>query len=362
MSVPISFALTYPERAATDVPQLDLAAGLTLEFDAPDLETFPLLALARRPASPAGRTRAPSTRRTRSPSRPSSTGGCRSSASPRSSRRRSRTADGAPARDLAELVEADADARRLADRAECRSHEHLRLDPRARVPDPDPRGGPLLRRARGRDEPAQVLSRLPAGDREDEAERDRVRHRRDPARRLREDPGMHRPGAGRPRRPLRPRDRGGAGARPARRTSSGGASTRTTTTGAQRGARARRARSARRVDSRRSRGSQPSAASTEIEDALGPTRTGARRPGSASPSSSPGPAANLVLAVVALRRALHGRRRQATRLGFESSAARPRRRPGSVRRRSSTINGRAVAGVEIAGRPDPRDQRQAGRR
>ncbi len=47
MRVPISYALTYPERAATPVPSLDLAAGLTLEFSAPDLETFPLLSLAR---------------------------------------------------------------------------------------------------------------------------------------------------------------------------------------------------------------------------------------------------------------------------------------------------------------------------
>src|SRR6266496_605591 len=48
MRVPISFALTYPERAATPVPALDLAGGLMLEFEAPDLESFPLLALARR--------------------------------------------------------------------------------------------------------------------------------------------------------------------------------------------------------------------------------------------------------------------------------------------------------------------------
>ena len=48
MRVPISCALTYPDRAPTAVPPLDLAAGLTLEFLAPDLETFPLLALARR--------------------------------------------------------------------------------------------------------------------------------------------------------------------------------------------------------------------------------------------------------------------------------------------------------------------------
>jgi 1-deoxy-D-xylulose-5-phosphate reductoisomerase len=47
MRVPISFALTYPERAATPVPPLDLSSGLVLEFEAPDLQTFPLLALAR---------------------------------------------------------------------------------------------------------------------------------------------------------------------------------------------------------------------------------------------------------------------------------------------------------------------------
>src|SRR5262245_18018698 len=47
MRVPISFALTYPERAATPIAPLDLASGVTLEFHAPDLDTFPLLALAR---------------------------------------------------------------------------------------------------------------------------------------------------------------------------------------------------------------------------------------------------------------------------------------------------------------------------
>jgi 1-deoxy-D-xylulose-5-phosphate reductoisomerase len=47
MRVPISYALTYPDRAATPIPQLDLASGLTLEFHAADLQTFPLLALAR---------------------------------------------------------------------------------------------------------------------------------------------------------------------------------------------------------------------------------------------------------------------------------------------------------------------------
>jgi 1-deoxy-D-xylulose-5-phosphate reductoisomerase len=46
MRVPISFALTYPERAATPLEPLDLTQ-LTLEFQAPDLETFPMLGLAR---------------------------------------------------------------------------------------------------------------------------------------------------------------------------------------------------------------------------------------------------------------------------------------------------------------------------
>ena len=47
MRVPISYALTYPDRAATALPALDFSHGLTLEFEPPDLETFPLLALAR---------------------------------------------------------------------------------------------------------------------------------------------------------------------------------------------------------------------------------------------------------------------------------------------------------------------------
>jgi 1-deoxy-D-xylulose-5-phosphate reductoisomerase len=46
MRVPISYALTYPKRAATPVPALDLTAG-PLEFFPPDVETFRMLALAR---------------------------------------------------------------------------------------------------------------------------------------------------------------------------------------------------------------------------------------------------------------------------------------------------------------------------
>jgi len=46
MRVPISYALTYPERAATPIPPLDLTAG-PLEFFEPDEETFRMLPLAR---------------------------------------------------------------------------------------------------------------------------------------------------------------------------------------------------------------------------------------------------------------------------------------------------------------------------
>ena len=47
MRVPISYALTYPERRATSVSALDFTAGMTLEFEPPDFERFPLLMLAR---------------------------------------------------------------------------------------------------------------------------------------------------------------------------------------------------------------------------------------------------------------------------------------------------------------------------
>jgi 1-deoxy-D-xylulose-5-phosphate reductoisomerase len=116
MRVPISYALTYPERAATPLPALDLASGLTLEFSAPDLETFPLLALARE----AGRR--------------GSTYPCAYNAANEVAvaafldgrlpflgiaevvEEALAAADGAPARDLDELEEADAAARHVAER------------------------------------------------------------------------------------------------------------------------------------------------------------------------------------------------------------------------------------------------------
>jgi 1-deoxy-D-xylulose-5-phosphate reductoisomerase len=117
MRVPISFALTYPARAATPIPELDFASGLMLEFSAPDLETFPLLALARRAGEEGG------------------TYPCAFNAANEvavAAFREGRlpflgiaeaveetlaASDGAAARDLDDLVEADASARELAERS-----------------------------------------------------------------------------------------------------------------------------------------------------------------------------------------------------------------------------------------------------
>jgi 1-deoxy-D-xylulose-5-phosphate reductoisomerase len=47
MRVPISFALTYPERSGTPIERLDFTSGLILEFAPPDEDAFPCLPLAR---------------------------------------------------------------------------------------------------------------------------------------------------------------------------------------------------------------------------------------------------------------------------------------------------------------------------
>ena len=54
MRVPISFALHFPERADVTVPKLDLAEAGRLEFEAPDLETFACLRLAREAGAAGG--------------------------------------------------------------------------------------------------------------------------------------------------------------------------------------------------------------------------------------------------------------------------------------------------------------------
>ncbi|HEY0388896.1 MAG TPA: 1-deoxy-D-xylulose-5-phosphate reductoisomerase [Gaiellales bacterium] len=47
MRVPITYALTYPAREATDAPRLDLTKPLSLAFEPPDVAAFGCLGLAR---------------------------------------------------------------------------------------------------------------------------------------------------------------------------------------------------------------------------------------------------------------------------------------------------------------------------
>jgi 1-deoxy-D-xylulose-5-phosphate reductoisomerase len=55
MRLPIQYALTYPERVSGLGEHLDFASTLTLTFEAPDIDRFPALRLARE-AGEAGQT------------------------------------------------------------------------------------------------------------------------------------------------------------------------------------------------------------------------------------------------------------------------------------------------------------------
>ena len=113
MRVPISYALTYPARAATPLPQLDLASGLTLEFEAPDLETFPLLALAREAGEKGGTYPCAFNAANEVAVQAFLDGRIRFLDIASAVDEVLANVDGAPARDVAELVEADARARGL---------------------------------------------------------------------------------------------------------------------------------------------------------------------------------------------------------------------------------------------------------
>jgi 1-deoxy-D-xylulose-5-phosphate reductoisomerase len=114
MRVPISFALTFPDRRSTAVPSLDLSAGLTLEFEPPDPQRFPLLRLARE-AGERGGTRPCAFNAANEVAVAAFLDGKIGFLDIASLVEDALAGvDGAPARDLAELVEADAEARRLA--------------------------------------------------------------------------------------------------------------------------------------------------------------------------------------------------------------------------------------------------------
>ena len=116
MRVPISFALAYPDRSATPVPPLDLASGLTLEFAAPDLETFPLLALARRAGEQGGTYPCAFNAANEVAVATFLDGRLPFLGIAETVEETLAAIEGKPARDLNELVEADEEARRLAER------------------------------------------------------------------------------------------------------------------------------------------------------------------------------------------------------------------------------------------------------
>jgi 1-deoxy-D-xylulose-5-phosphate reductoisomerase len=114
MRVPISYALTYPERAATPLAPLDLTS-LTLAFEAPDLETFPMLALAREAGERGGTYPCAFNAANEVAVAAFLAGQLPFLAIPEVVAEVLGRVDGASARDIGELVEADGVARRLAE-------------------------------------------------------------------------------------------------------------------------------------------------------------------------------------------------------------------------------------------------------
>jgi len=130
MRVPISFALTYPDRATTPVSPLDFAGGLTLEFRAPDLETFPMLALARE-AGERGGTYPCAYNAANEVAVAAFLAGRMSFLGIADAVEDTLAAvEGAPARDLDDLVAADTEARRLTEQHVTGSGTGLILSPR----------------------------------------------------------------------------------------------------------------------------------------------------------------------------------------------------------------------------------------
>jgi 1-deoxy-D-xylulose-5-phosphate reductoisomerase len=117
MRVPIAFALTYPERAATPLAPLDFSQGLVLEFEPPDLETFPLLALARQAGEQGGTHPCVFNAANEVAVAAFLDGRLPFLGIASTVEETLAELDGAPARDLDDLVETDREARRLAERA-----------------------------------------------------------------------------------------------------------------------------------------------------------------------------------------------------------------------------------------------------
>src|SRR5262249_56840453 len=111
-----SLARSSQDAAAPRIPPLDLASGLTLEFEAPDLETFPLLALARRAGEEGGTYPCAFNAANEVAVEAFLAGRLSFIAIAETVEETLASVDGKPATELTELIEADAEARRLAQR------------------------------------------------------------------------------------------------------------------------------------------------------------------------------------------------------------------------------------------------------
>jgi 1-deoxy-D-xylulose-5-phosphate reductoisomerase len=116
MRVPISFALTYPERRATSVAGLDFSAGLALEFEPPDAARFPLLGLAREAGERGGTYPCAFNAANEVAVAAFLDGRIRFTEIGALVQDALDAVDGARARDVSELVEADEEARRVTER------------------------------------------------------------------------------------------------------------------------------------------------------------------------------------------------------------------------------------------------------
>ena len=117
MRVPISYALTYPDRAAVDLPQLDFASGLVLEFEPVDEESFPMLGLARLAGERGGSYPCAFNAANEVAVAAFLDGRLPFLGIPEVAERTLDAADGSPATDVESLHEADREARRLAEQA-----------------------------------------------------------------------------------------------------------------------------------------------------------------------------------------------------------------------------------------------------
>jgi 1-deoxy-D-xylulose-5-phosphate reductoisomerase len=117
MRVPISYALTYPDRAAVDLPQLDFASGLVLEFEPVDDESFPMLGLARLAGERGGSYPCAFNAANEVAVAAFLDGRLPFLGIPEVAERTLDAADGSPATDVESLHEADREARRLAEQA-----------------------------------------------------------------------------------------------------------------------------------------------------------------------------------------------------------------------------------------------------